>query len=221
MKLIFKYILPLFGLLIIASACQQESLSVIDEQEEDVLEDAALIGLVQGITAHDGSHDNVVDNSSCFSIDFPYQLKVNGEIRNIEHVADLATVYEYDEIEIVYPVEVTFADYAESQISNTQEMNALISGCSNGNYYNQIIRCIDLIYPISMAEYNPDTRNFQTTVYDHDRITFTGLRRMLTAGSIVQIQFPVQIEVIGGETLQIDSNDQLKSVISSNLNFCF
>ena len=142
-------------------------------------------------------------------------------VRTIEQASDLETVYDYDEVEPIYPLQITFADYTDAVVDNATAMNDFISGCSNGSYYNQSITCIDLIYPVSMAEYNPETRDFQTLVYDHDRITFTGLRRMLSEGSLVQIQFPISIQVIGGETLQIDSNEQLKAVIYSNIDFCY
>lgn len=222
MKRISTYFVLVFVASLLMASCQQEQLSVTDQQQdENIIEDANLVMMVMGITSHDGSHDDIVDNASCFSIDFPYQLKVSGEILEISNANDLNGVYDDDEVEPIYPLQITFADYRKTEVRNQAEMNQLTSGCSSGSYFNNSITCIDIVYPITIAEYNPATSDFQTTVYDHDRRTFTGISRMVDEAAVSQIKFPIQINVIGGETLQIDSNEQLKAVISSNIDFCF
>ncbi|NQX77914.1 MAG: hypothetical protein HRT75_09320, partial [Gilvibacter sp.] len=54
----------------------------------------------------------------------------------------------------------------------------------------------------------------------HDRATFNGIVDLLDEDMIAQIQYPVQVTIFEGETLQIDSDEDLKSIINTNLNFC-
>ena len=202
-------------------ACQQETLRVTQDQQEDsFLKDANLVGLIQGVTAHDGSHDNAIDGSSCFSINFPFSCIVDGEEQYYEQASDLVDLYLANDIDPVFPITVTYADYTETQINNAIDFDELITRCASGALYNRTIRCVDFIYPIEVAVFNPNTSDFETRVFDHDRATFNGIVDLLDQAMIAQIQYPVQVTIFEGETLQIDSDEDLKSIINTNLNFC-
>ena len=134
--------------LALCSSCRQEELRVIqDQQEESFLKDQSLVGMLQGVTAHDGSHDNVIDGSNCFSINFPYACLVDGELQNYEQASDLIDLYLADDIEPIFPITVTHADYTETVISSAVEFDDLIIQCASGSLYNSAIRCVDFIYP--------------------------------------------------------------------------
>ncbi len=202
-------------------SCQKESLRITDEQqEESLVDDAQLLGLVRGVTAHDGSHDNIVDSSDCFSINFPYSCNVNGEVFLYQQASDLNDLYETDDIQPVFPITLTYANYIEVTVSNQEEFQELITRCSSGLLYNDAIACVDFIYPISLSMYNADTLDFSTVTLDHDRMTFTELAAM-TAKDVASINYPIFIQVLEGELFQINSNQELKAVIQENLSFCF
>ena len=211
----------LLGVCLSLVSCQKEALRITDNQQDDsFLDDANLVGLVQGVTAHDGSHDNVVDDSNCFSINFPYYCNVDGEVFLYQQASDLEGLYLADEVTPVFPITVTYADYNETQINNEAEFQALIAQCASGELYNNAIRCVDFIYPIEVAIYDPVTADFETLVYDHDRATFNGVVSLLDADLIAQFRYPLTVDIRGGETIQISSDSELKAIINSNLNFC-
>ena len=216
---IFKLGFVLFSFMLIG--CQKESLRITDQQqEESFLADAQLVGLVRGVTAHDGSLDNIVDNSSCFSINFPYYCNVNGEVFYYEQASDLKVIYPTDEVEPVFPISMTYADYGEITVNSRAEFDDLIGRCASGLLYNDAIQCVDLIYPVSISMYNTETLDFQTVTFDHDRLTFTQISAM-SSSDVASINFPIYLQIVGGEIIQIDSNQDLKAAIQSNLTFCF
>ena len=96
----------------------------------------------------------------------------------------------------------------------------MIAQCASGELYNNAIRCVDFIYPIEVAIYDPVTADFETLVYDHDRATFNGVVSLLDADLIAQFRYPLTVDIRGGETIQISSDSELKAIINSNLNFC-
>ncbi|MDC7997671.1 hypothetical protein [Gilvibacter sediminis] len=221
MKKNILYIIVAVNVLFLTAACQQETLRVTQDQQEDsFLFDTNLVGLVQGVTAHDGSHDNAIDGSSCFSINFPFSCIVDGEEQYYEQASDLVDLYLASDIDPVFPITVTYADYSETQINNATAFDELITQCASGALYNQVIRCVDFIYPLEVAVFDPNTSDFETLVFDHDRATFSGIVDLLDQAMIAQIQYPVQVTIFEGETLQIDSDEDLKAIINTNLNFC-
>lgn len=206
--------------LIVLIGCQKESLTITDEQEEEsFLDDAQLVGLVRGVTAHDGSHDDIVDNSSCFSINYPFNCRVNGEVYLYQQASDLEGLYETDDIEPVFPITITYADYGEIQVSSLAAFQNIITSCATGDLYNEAIACVDLIYPVKIAMYNTTTSNFETRTFNHDRITFTELTAM-TNTDLASFQFPLYVQVVGGDIVQINSNQELKATIQSHSTSC-
>ena len=205
--------LALFG-------CQKEELTIKETtEEESFLQDIALKKTVLAVVSHDGSFDDVVDKSSCFSIDFPYVCSYNGRPYNVNSVGDLAPFTIYDELIPHFPVDITFADHKTMEVSTSEQFYELINQCSNNQLYNEIISCVDLVYPVSIALFNPDNSNFETVLFDHDKFTFetiSGYSENIRAA----INYPIQVILQDSTLISISSNEQLKEEILYILAIC-
>jgi len=213
-----KILLLILGLSILS--CQQEELTVIEGQEEaSLLDDGQLTGLIKSVSSHDGSYDDIVDSSPCFSIDFPYQIIVNGEQHNVNSISDLAGFKEDDAIEPVFPVDITFANYLQDSINSMNELQDYIDRCASGVMYNDRIVCVDFIYPVELSVYDPVTSDFGVISLQHDKQTFTTIEQM-DVGMRVSIRFPLTLQHTDGTSMEISGNGDLKQTILDMLPGC-
>lgn len=213
-----KYLVLVFALAVIA--CQKDELTVVQEQEEtSFLADRQLVGLIQSVSSHDGSFDDYVDESVCFSINFPYEVLLNGELITINSINDLLTIKPTDDVVPVFPIAITTANYVELEVANQATFTNYILSCANGVMYNDRITCLDFNYPITLSLYNRDNTTFETVIFNHDKETFEGLT-LFEEGTIANINFPLSVKMLDGTTITIESNQELKSRILQMLNIC-
>jgi len=214
-----KYFLFL-GMMVLLVGCQKEELTVIEGQdEESFMQDIQLKNLIMSVASHDGSFDDVVDKSSCFSIDFPYICYYNGFPYPVNSLEDLALFQEGDKLIPEFPVNITFANYLQAEVPDEDAFNQLIAQCENGLLFNESITCLDIVYPIRISIYNPDISTFETVIFSHDKQTFQSIEDFDTS-LIASIQFPIQIELPNDVVLTINSNDVLKSQILDIIPLC-
>ncbi|MEM7087468.1 MAG: hypothetical protein AAF489_14875 [Bacteroidota bacterium] len=207
-------------IIVFALACQKEELTVVQDQEEkSFLEDRQLVNLIQSVSSHDGTFDDLVDQSSCFSINFPYEVLLNGETFAITSINDLLVIKPTDEVTPVFPIALTTANYIEIDVENEDAFANYVFSCANGMMYDDRITCVDFSYPISISLYNRDETTFETIIYNHDKETFEGLE-LFEEGTLATIQFPIRIRMLDGSSLDIRSNEELKSRILQMLSIC-
>ncbi|GAB5401200.1 MAG: hypothetical protein Aureis2KO_27850 [Aureisphaera sp.] len=207
-------------LLLTLVSCQKEEFRVVESQDEQQLsQDDELLNLVKTVATHDGSFDDVVDESSCFSIDFPYNCTANGKEYTVTKAEDLWPFTMYDELIPEFPVNVTFADYFQMEVPTYAALKNLMAQCANGDIYNERITCVDLEYPVEISVFDPSTSNFETITFNHDRDTFTGIE-LLNEDWIANISYPINIMLENGGAVTIESNDELKFQILAHIPIC-
>jgi hypothetical protein len=207
-------------MLVVMAGCQKEELTVIEGTgEESFTQDRQLKNLIMSVASHDGSFDNVVDKSSCFSIDFPYTCYYYGQPYQVNSIEDLAPFKVGDDLIPKFPINITFANYIQAEVPNEEAFNELIDLCENGLLWNESITCVDIIYPVNISVYNPDNGNFETITFTHHKQTFQSIEGFDT-NLIASIQFPIQIQLPNNVILTINSNDVLKSEILDMIPIC-
>ena len=74
----FAYIsLLIFALTV--SSCQDEFEELPNtEDQTTITASSSTAQLIMQTSSNDGSYDNIVDGSSCFAVQFPYTVQVNG-----------------------------------------------------------------------------------------------------------------------------------------------
>ncbi|MGJ8666895.1 MAG: hypothetical protein ACSHW7_11045 [Patiriisocius sp.] len=203
---------PLVILLTIISliSCKKEELVILEgETETSFVQDVELKNYISNIAAHDGTFDDIIDRSPCFSIDFPYAIFLNGDNHQINGVEDLRAITPTDEVTLSYPVAITFATYEQMIISSETDFNQIIDRCLMGSLYNESIRCVDILYPISVGVFNAETSDFETVIFDHDKKTFQSIAAF-TSQTLASIRYPIDIVDDTGVLRRIESNDQFK-----------
>jgi hypothetical protein len=217
MKVYYKL---LFFLAFVSISCQKESLVVLENnQEPSFFDDAQLVSLLKGVSAHDGSFDDIIDRSSCFSIKIPYGVVLNGESQQINNIEDLQSINESDEVILLFPIEISFATYQEENISSLQEFENVVRNCANGGLYNDRITCVDFVYPFNVGVFDPATSNFETIVFDHDKKTFQSIDS-LNSLYLATIKFPIEVVNAEGQYITIATNESLKRQIQSAISLC-
>ena len=84
------------------TACQEEfeEINTSDAQEESFQATSSTAQLMEKTAFRDGSFDNIVDGSSCFALNFPYTVNVNGLDITVDSKEDLRLIEEiFDEFD--------------------------------------------------------------------------------------------------------------------------
>ena len=201
-------------------SCQKEELTITqDESESSFLADRQLTGMVKSVASHDGSFDDIIDRSPCFSINFPYQILLNGYLYEVNSVNDLLPITKHDFVVPIFPLNITFANYLETEVATQEAFNSVIEDCQTGLLYNDRITCVDFNYPVKVAIYNSATSDFETMTFNHDKETFTEIE-LMTQNTLASINYPITLMLEYGDSRVINSNEELKQLIMSVIPDC-
>ncbi|WP_445381480.1 hypothetical protein [Robiginitalea sp. IMCC43444] len=203
------------------TACQEEfeEVNTSDAQGESFMASSNTAVLIEKTAQRDGSFDNIVDGSSCFALNFPYTVNVNGLDITIDSIEDLRLIEEifdeFDEdvdvLEIFFPITITLADHTELVINNKEELVELARDCIEGGGDDDI-ECIDFVYPVTF--YTFDINNQQT-----GQVTVNSDRELkyfldeLEDDDIISIDFPITLIKFDGTEVRVDNNAQLAAAL--------
>ncbi|WP_411031178.1 hypothetical protein [Spongiimicrobium sp. 3-5] len=217
----------LLAMVLTFSACQEEfeELPTGDEQET-IMASSSTAKLIERTSSKDGSYDNIIDEASCFAVQFPYTVNVNGVEVNIDSLEDLEVVEEiFDEVdidddilEILFPITITLADFTEIVINNKEELRELAEECIEGGDDDDI-ECIDFVYPITLFTFDinlEQTGNVSVNSDEELRRFFAGLDE----NDLISIEFPVTLKLYDGTEIVVDSNAELANAIETSKEAC-
>ncbi len=217
---LFTKLVSALLLLVVIWSCQKEEFTIVEDQEQkSFLGDSLLKGLLQSVASHDGSFDDLIDASSCFSIGFPYEIVKDGRKHLISSINDLTWITEMDVVEPVFPMDISFANYTKTVVMNTADLQELKNGCANGQFFDDRITCVDFIYPLSLAVYNTGDSSFETIILDHDKTTFLTIQNF-EENTLASINYPIEIKINDDVILTVSSDEQLKSQILNSIPLC-
>jgi hypothetical protein len=223
----YSFYLSLLVLALIFTSCQDEFEQLPEEDgQEAIAATSSTAKLVERTVSNDGSFDNIVDGASCFNVKFPYSVEVNGLELSINSYEDLPLIEEiFDAIEddddildIIFPITITLADYAEVTINGIDDLREIAQKCKEGGDDDDI-ECIDFVYPITVYTFdlnNQETGNV-TVESDRDlRHFFAGL----DDNDLIGIDFPVTLMLYDGTKITVDSNAELAMAIEDAKEMC-
>ncbi|MBQ4914149.1 hypothetical protein J8L85_06860 [Maribacter sp. MMG018] len=229
MKNLFSYTIYFSLLMVVLSftSCQDEFEEISTDEQETITANSATASLVKSASAKDGSFDDVVDNSSCFAIKFPYTVSINGLEIVVDSYKDLwflkELVKQYDDdfgdmLTIVFPITITYSDFSELTINNLVEFRELANECT-GDPVDARIPCVAFVYPIKLFTF--DLNNQQTgSVEVESDLALRRFFKDLDDDSLVSIDFPISLKKRGGEEVVVNSNEELAIAIESAKNSC-
>ncbi|MCF6294669.1 MAG: hypothetical protein L3J25_03145 [Flavobacteriaceae bacterium] len=224
MKLLFKFLTITFFALLFFTSCQDEVIESTQINEQQLLvANSALAGLVQATSARDGSVDNILDNANCLSINLPVTVIVNdititiNTLEDLELIEDIFEEFENDDdvLELLFPITIVLNNHEEIVINNQNELDAFIDQCTDDS--DDDIECIDFLYPISFSIFNSDFQIIETVVIENDSQLYEFLENLEDNNSgaiLASLNFPVTMVYANGETVEVNSNQELEEVLN-------
>lgn len=208
-------------------SCQSEDpLEVQVNEEQTLMASSSTAQLIENMVSNDGSHDNIVDGSSCFDISLPYTVIVNeleitvSSDEDLEVIEKLFDAIDYDDdvLDIVFPITITKADYTEVILNGIEDLMEISTQCVEGGSDDDI-ECIDIIYPVTIFKYNPNLQETGSITVNSDkdmRLFFAGLN----VTDLISIEFPVQFQKNDGTTISVNNNIELADAIERAKEAC-
>tara|TARA_R110002012_G_scaffold81440_3_gene206014 strand:- start:352 stop:1863 length:1512 start_codon:yes stop_codon:yes gene_type:complete len=105
-----------------------------------------------------------------------------------------------------------FDDSNTNMVTVNSELGDLLLRTSDGNN-NSSIDCIDLVYPLTFFIYNSNQQQTGTQTVGNDG-ELLALLLSLDPGAYIALQFPINVILQDGTTVEVNSNAQLVTLIS-------
>jgi len=217
------FLFALFALLSF-TACQDEVSDIINPNEQEAIaSNSALATLMGRTTANFGGADNILDGSSCFSVEMPVTIVVSDITIIIETEDDLEQLEDLfedliddeDFLDFVFPITIIFSDYSELVIENEDELESFINECNDDE--DDSIECVDFVYPISFSVFNSEFNLIDTVIIQNDEALYAFLDDLEDDENalIVSLNYPVTLEYANGETIEVTNNQELANAIEA------
>lgn len=213
MKRLLTYYIVLISLCF--SGCYNDDSEVSMSSLEAAHKSSHMTSLIKSATFHQASFDDVIDGSSCFSLDFPYKVKVNLDVITIRSREDLLHLSEKDIVQIQYPVDLLFYNYTTHQVNSPSEFQNLQVQCDN-TFRELSSLCVSFNYPIIVKDFNDINSSFDTHRFSSNKDFFLYLEH-LHDSDMFEIQYPVIINDSITST-EVFSNQNLISVLQESAN---
>ncbi len=199
------------------AGCYSEDSEIV-QSERTSHRTSELSLILRSLSAHEASFDNVIDNTSCFSIDFPYQINLNSESTTIAGLEDLANITQEDDIELIFPINTTFFNYESQEVLSQTEFNLIKNSCNRD--FNIILNlCYRLQYPVTFKEYNNLTESFETFHLHSDEEVFVHIQN-LHDNDVYELEYPLILKDHNNASTFINSNDELFRLIGESSSDC-
>ncbi len=200
----------------------QESGEVTFSPEIDFTPGTPLASFIENMALKDGSYDNVLDNSSCISINLPIQVVVNDQSVNVQSLSDIQTVesilneqpFDFDNIQLTFPLTVSFSDYSEQVVSNLEALDQIRSGCQEGGL-DQDFECVDLVYPVRVDRYDSQNQRAEIVELNSDEETYRFISD-LGSETVASLSYPLDVQLSDASTQSVASSEELLSVFQNN-----
>lgn len=219
-----------FGVLMLLgffTACQTSSVQEVHSTLETIEKTTPLTNDVLRVAMQNTSQDNIIDNSSCFMIQFPYVISVDNVQIPINSANDYQLVVttinassnDNDIVSIHFPVTVMFKDYSEKILNNQTDFNNAIQQCKTDSNVFGKIYCVTINYPIAINSYDS---NYQiaSTVSITDNLSLYNFLANLASNKFISISYPITITDQNGQNVVITSNTQLENAIKNAVDTC-
>lgn len=212
----------------ILGSCQKEELEIINDNNNvaSLSSSSPLTSLVERVTQSPTSSDNVLDNSSCFKVQLPVTVIVNGQNIVVTTQADYVTVQtaidafsnDDDIVNFVYPITIQYQNFQTQLVSNPDQLDDILDDCDEDDGFDEI-DCIQIVFPISINVYNTGSQTPTTVTFTNNAQLFSFLDN-LSSSTLIAINYPISIINSNGQTISITSNSQFENFIDDSIDDC-
>ena len=226
MKKYFKLLVIILSLVLLNLSCRQED-EPISVGERPPLANSVVAGLLERTALNDGSVDNIIDRSNCFTVKLPVMVKANvtdllvdtkDDYANIEAIFD-ASENDTDVLEILFPITIILSDFTEVAVADQTQFNTLSADCNGENIADDDIECLDIQYPITASIFNKTTEVFDNVSISSDLQLYNFIED-LDNDDVVDIDFPINVILADGTETSVGNLLGLEEVINDAKDSC-
>ncbi len=222
-----KIVTIILSLVLLNFSCRQEEFEYFPPEEQQTLANTMVAELLERTALNDGSIDNIIDQSNCFTVQLPVAVNVNGTdvlVDAIEDYANVEAIFDaYDDdvdvLEILFPITIILSDFTEVAIADQTEFDTFSASCNGENVADDDIECLDIQYPITASIFNQTTEVFDNLSITSDSQLYNFIDD-LESDDIVDISFPIDVVLADGTGISIGSLNQLEEVIDNAKDSC-
>lgn len=218
-----KNLLIVVILSLISFSCEKEELTVSTPPEDNLVINLNLRNKLSRITQYETSVDNIIDNTNCFAVNFPYTITVNNQTLTLEDESDYQTVKniideddsDSDIVSFSFPITVTYYDYSVQTFANIQELNTAIAGCVS----SQELACMQFNYPLGIKTYDSQNILGETFSIASKKGLFELLKE-LDNYDAVTFNYPLLFTTPNNATVTLTNNQELDTTINNFISDC-
>jgi hypothetical protein len=206
-------------------SCQSEENTITQGPNSALIKNSPLSLLLSRVSQNPTHCDNILDNSNCYSIKLPVSLTINGQAftvndeNDFDHIRQNIDDSDWDDdlIHFSFPMTIVFRNFQEMAINSQQQLDDVDCG-NDGDNFNEI-RCIDVVFPITINIY--DTNNhIASTIPIYNDIELYHFIRNADDTEIFTIVYPVTLILADGTNLTVHSNEQLEVAVEDAIDDC-
>lgn len=226
MKSLFKSILLIATISIFTlTSCQNEDAQITTDTSANLTKTSTLTGLLSRVSQDSTSVDNVIDSTSCFSVNLPVIVVVNNQQLTITDATGYAVVQNIlnefgdddDEVSFVFPITITFANYTTAVITSNDQLDDIIDACGEDN--EDEIECLNINYPITISYYNAGSQTPSSITVTSDSDLYN-LFEGFDDNDYATIHYPISITDANGSQVIIHNNSELQAAIENADSSC-
>lgn len=220
-----RYLLISFTTIVFIS-CQNEDTLIIQDTTQNLTAVSPLTNLISRVSQNATSQDNVLDNSSCFNVQLPVTVIVNGKQMTISNQNDYTTVQaaidafsnDDDIVNFVYPITIQYQNFNRQLITNSDQLKEVIDHCDEDDGFDEI-DCIHINYPIKIDIYNANNQIANTNTIQNDKDLYNFLEN-IESNVFISINYPVSITDPNGQNVAITNNSDFENRIEAGIKDC-
>lgn len=224
MKTIKYLLMSLTALLFIS--CQNEETLVIQDTTQNLTAVSPLTSLISRVSQNPTSKDNVLDNSSCFNVQLPVIVIVDGKQITVSNQNDYVAVQaaldafsnDDDIVNFVYPITIQYQNFNTQLIANSDQLEDIINNCDEDDGFDEI-DCINVNYPIKIDIYNTNNQIANTITIQNDTDLYNFLEN-IESNVFISINYPVSITDPNGQNVVITNNSDFENSIEESIKDC-
>ncbi|VXB53977.1 conserved hypothetical protein [Flavobacterium sp. 9AF] len=214
-------------LFVLIFACQKEENEIVQD-ETSLSAKAPLFRLMSRVAQNPTSHDNVLDNSNCFTVQLPVEVIVNGQQITVLNAAGYQLVDDAinansnddDIVNFVFPITIQFQNFESLIISNENDLHDVLEDCEEEeDHDSHEIDCVSFAYPIIFTTYD-SINQITGNITIHSNQQMYNFLHDVDEQLLLSIVYPVSIVNNANQNTVVNSNEELESFLEDALEDC-
>ncbi len=205
--------------------CQKEETEIINEPPptESIVAGSPLTRLLLRTSQNPTACDDVLDNSSCFSVQLPVTVVVNGVTITVNSESDYQSVQDAknlpgdDVVNFNYPITIRYDNFTTQVVTTQSQLNQLVNNCDDDGFNE--IDCILINYPIVVNFFNTNNQVANSVTIQNNAQLFNYITS-LTPSVLSTIVYPISVTNSVGVSIVISNNNQLEDFIEDSIDDC-